>query len=399
MITDQAVPALGLLLGPEVADLLEAVLTEAGGQYLSARTTQVRYVPGKSVTAQYATQVRWPDGTTVTVTMVAASGIRVPEGTVQVETGEAKVALWRYPNDPFLPGLAPAADPERVGRLLSKLGAPTGTVRLRRRAYRPGRRAVIEVVSPQARVFLKVVRPDQVADLQEKHTSMAGQVPVPHSYGWSEEMGLVAIQAMPGKTLRKAIESGSSRLPTAAQLVALLDGLPAASASTSLVAGPIERATDHSRLLKSVLPDLTDRIDTLIDTFQGVDDEAAVSVHGDFHTSQVLTKGASVVGLIDVDTAGRGARANDLASMLGHVSVLSTTSAARRRASRYGASLISDFDLLTDPSDLRRRVAAMVFGYATGPFRVQQTKWATETERRIALAEQWANSAADKTRS
>jgi len=39
---------------------------------------------------------------------------------------------------------------------------------------------------------------------------------------------------------------------------------------------------------------------------------------------------------------------------------------------------------------LRPRVAAVLVGLATGPFRVQQADWPVGTAARLALAEEWA---------
>jgi hypothetical protein len=48
---------------------------------------------------------------------------------------------------------------------------------------------------------------------------------------------------------------------------------------------------------------------------------------------------------------------------------------------------------MVDPIDLRRRVAAVVLGLATGPFRVQRDNWPSATLQRIEMAERWLTSA------
>ena len=113
-------------------------------------------------------------------------------------------------------------------------------------------------------------------------------------------------------------------------------------------------------------------------------------VHGDFHTSQVITDRGRLVGLIDLDTMGIGSRSDDLATMVGQVSTLALTGVAYRS---YGESLIKQFDRLVDPVDLRYRTASVVVGFATGPFRVQMPDWEIETEKRIRLAEGWVDAA------
>jgi hypothetical protein len=52
------------------------------------------------------------------------------------------------------------------------------------------------------------------------------------------------------------------------------------------------------------------------------------------------------------------------------------------------------WDRSLDPVDLRLRTAAVVLGLASGPFRVQHPNWVDEIRARLALAEQWVQSAA-----
>lgn len=392
-LRDEAVPAVPILLGPEAVDVLGAVVGPQGGTLKSIGINQIRYVPGRSILVRYKADVAWKDGRSSRESLVASAGIDVPDDVPVLAAGDVEVALWAYPNDPFLPGLPIAADPQRTRRLLSQLGVETRKTRLRLRSYRPTRRAVIEVTTPQARIYLKVVRPDRVADLQQKHTALAGALPVPHSHGWNADLGLVALQSLPGKPLRKAMESGSRRLPAAQQFISLLDSFPEAMPVSDRVTGPDERTEFYARLLKVVTPELTQRIDAIVEQTKIDDSAERVPVHGDFHSSQLLTRGTDIVGLIDVDTAGVGERRNDLAVLLAHMSSVALTTSARRRIDRYGAELIKEFDARVDPVALRRKVAAAVFGLATGPFRVGLARWPAQTERRIALVEQWIESA------
>jgi hypothetical protein len=70
-----------------------------------------------------------------------------PEGTLTVGDGKDRIAVWRFPHDPYLPGLATAFDPAAVARLLRGYRLGDQQVRLTVRAYRPRRRAVIEASS------------------------------------------------------------------------------------------------------------------------------------------------------------------------------------------------------------------------------------------------------------
>lgn len=392
-LEDEKVPAVGALFGPWAADILDAVIKQAGGSVETPRVTQVRYVPGKSVVVQYSANMTWADGRSGNETLIASSGIALPVEVPVVEIDGASIGVWRFPHDPFLPGLPSAVDTTKVRSLLARLGAPDQTTRIRTRAYRPGRRAVVEAVTPSTRIFLKIVRPDRVSTLQAIHESMAGKLPVPHSYGWSESLGLVAMQAMPGKTIRAALDGRARRLPEAAQIERILDALPDPPAVDRRVSSPIQRADDHRRLLNAVVPDLAVRVDDLAARLSIREDEPLIPAHGDFHSSQVLTRGSDVVGLVDVDSAGYGRRVDDLAGIIGHLSILALDSSARRTITGYRDELVEGFRRAVDPSALRVRTAAVILGLATGPFRVQETRWIQQTERRIALAEEWAESA------
>ncbi len=393
VVSDPAVPAVEILLGPGAEPFLTSALEAVGSRLRSHKVSQVRYVPSKSVTVQYRADVTAASGRPESTTIVATSGVKVPDGVPVFGADGLEVAFWQFPNDPFLPGLASAANPDRVSNLLERLGAPKEPVTLRTRAYRAGRRAVIEASGKTQRIFLKVVRPESAAALQQAHASLAKHLPVPQTFGWSQDLGVVALQAMAGRTLRAALTARSSRVPTAQDLVALLDLFPQPGDTAQTVAGPHERAADHARLLEAVVPELAPRIKAVVERLGLVDAEPRSAVHGDFHSSQVLVDGNRVVGLVDVDTAGVGERANDLAGIIGHLATLAPDSPARRDIEAYGASLMRDFDLRTDPAGLRLRVSGIVLGLATGPFRVQLNQWPKVTERRVELAESWITSA------
>jgi hypothetical protein len=392
-IRDLGVPALVPLLGDRAVEVLNAALSPAGGTTSKVRPSQVRYLPSKSITVQYSAEVSWDGGEPTTETMVAASGVRVPDGVATLEVDDFAVHVWRYPDDPFLPGLAAATDPALVMRFMQQFGVRSDSVQLRRRAYRPSRRAVIEATTVDERAFLKVVRPKKVASLQAVHTAMIGRVPVPQSLGWSERLGIVAMQAMPGTTLRRSLEVGETQQPHAGAIVELLDALPETEATSRIVPDHLSRIEHHARLLSTVLPKLSDRIGAVTDALSGAPSDDLVPVHGDFHASQILTNGSTIVGLVDVDTAGMGRRVDDFANLLGQIATVALNSPQRVEISRYGAQLIGEFGRTVDPSKLQLATAGAIFGFATGPFRVLQENWAVETERRIALCEQWIESA------
>ena len=381
------------MLGAGASAVLATGLAALDATCDQVRVSQIRYVPGRSVTTEYRARISWPDGTTTEDTVVAAAGLAVTGQVAVVDADGVEVSLWRYPNDPFLPGLAVGADRQRVMKLLGDLGAPADEVRLRRRAYRAGRRAVIEATTPDAHLFLKILRPERTRRVFEAHDRLVEALPVPRSHGWNEELGIITLQAVGGVPLRTMLEKGRRRLPSADQIRHLLDQFPEANNDDLVASNPLHRAEEHARLLGLVVPDIRGRLDDLAGRLAAVPTSADECIHGDFHSSQILVEGSEIVGLVDIDTAGRGERSSDYAGLLAHLSVLGVMARRRGDIDRYGRELISAFDQMVDPVGLRMRTAAAVLGLATGPFRVQEQDWADNTRARLALAERWAESA------
>lgn len=390
---DPAVPALPTLLTTPHA-LLAAAVDAAGGRLDSAHPRQASWVPGRSLTVRYDAQVRWATAPPAQESLVATIG-RVPRGAL-VLTGPdgSAVGVWRAPHDPSLPGLARLGVPEVLAALLDDVGVPAGTATSRTVAYRPGRRAVVRVERGGVTVFLKVVRPSRIEALHRRHQALRTDLPVPHSLGWSPELGVVVQEGLSGRVLRAELCSGAP-LPSARQLVVLLDRLPAPPD------GAVSRGwgtRDHVQLLASLRPDLASTIAYVADAASEAEAEVAdtsplVPVHGDFHEAQLLVRDGRVTGVLDVDTAALGDRVQDLATMIGHLSSLALRSPQRRAIERYAAGLLHVFDRLVDPVTLRHAVAAVVLGLATGPFRVLEDSWPANTGERIALAAEWTRSA------
>jgi hypothetical protein len=388
-LRDSDVPAVRVLLADGVPLPLTTVFAEAGVTVEQAVATQVTWWPGKSVTVRYRARCT---GTLQGEHQIVACSGDIPGGAAVVEGGGIRIGVWSVPYDPALPGLAAALDPRTVGRLVRDLGMPGGRVRTRLRAYRPGRRAVVEVRGERTLAYLKLVRPTEVERIHRSHVDLAARLPVAPSLGLDVGLGVLALRAMPGFTLRQTLEDPEAVLPTAGELEALLDALPAPH-DTRRSPSPIEQLPALSELLSLILPGEKGRVGDLVARIGDDTQPAEVAVHGDFHDAQLLIDRGNVVGILDIDTFGQGRSGDDPATMIGHLAVLQTTSAHPDRVGEYAATLLRMWDQAVDPVDLRRRTAAVIMGLATGPFRVQRGTWPIEVRRRLDLAEHWVESA------
>ncbi|MEN8041685.1 MAG: phosphotransferase [Actinomycetota bacterium] len=388
-------PDLGLVLNSGT-DLIAAALGPSISLASSARPVQIRFIPGRSVVAQFTAMVAIDGGEPRTETFVITVGRRIPQGIAVVTAGEAQVGVWQVPDDPYLPGLKTASSEKSAGQLLEQLGVESEGATSRRRAYRPGRRAVVEIRTRRERVFAKIVRPERIAQLQNRHDLLVGQAPIPTSLGWSEAQGIVMLQALDGISLLSGIEGGGDALPSAASLLDLLDSLEGIEVPGTTRPRLVDRVTSHAEFISTVHPKLEHRASALAHTIEELArPEPHRTMHGDFHSSQIMIQHGEITGLVDIDTVGSGERTDDLANILAHLAaVASARPNSAQAAARYGAELTSGFGSVVDPRQLRVRVAAALLGFALGPFRVQEANWRNATEKRLELAEQWLASAA-----
>ncbi len=384
---------IGMLIGRDHDAFLSAALEPSGGTLLSSRPRQVFQQPRSGAIASYDTQVRWPDGSMTHETLVACNG-DLPKATLVVDNGSEAVAVWRFPHDPDLPGLASAHGPRAAGRLLSELGLGGEEIRLRVRAYRPRRRAVISVTGTSGELFIKAVRRHRVKQLHDRHRMLVrAGVPAPHSLGWTDG-GLLVLQALPGPTMRQAIRAGQP-LPSGESIVELLDRLPLALLDAPARRSWLDRVEHHAAVAAAIMPTDAQRVARIADSIRN---EASagptVPVHGDFYESQLLVDGRSITGLLDVDGAGPGDRLDDLACLLGHLSVLAAVDRQHaRRINAVGAEYLAVFQRTVDAAELRYRTAAVVVSLIAGPHRVQDRQWPATTRRLIDLADRWLTSA------
>ena len=113
----------------------------------------MNYRPGRRIAVRYAARVTWPDRSVTEETLVATAsrGGEAPTG-IPVDLAGGTIGVWRWPDDPSLPGLRRATDASYVRGLLDEIGGPPGQLALSTRSYWPGRRAVIEAAIPSQKL-------------------------------------------------------------------------------------------------------------------------------------------------------------------------------------------------------------------------------------------------------
>ncbi|MCS6711349.1 phosphotransferase [Brachybacterium sp. EF45031] len=400
-----------LLTGPAAGDLLRSAVVAAGGTLHRWDLDHVDHRPGRSTTALYRATVSWPRidgaGSDPRQELFGASAhLGEPETPPHAEdrslvmtNGDMDVRVWRYPHDPWLPYLSHVCFPDAAtATLQGVLGSVVGPVAsVEVIAYRPGRRAVLRADLAGRRVYLKVLPPGVSADMVHRHATLhATGVPAPTVLGHRD--GLVVSAELPGISLSEAVQHLGPAACRPEDLVAVLDRLPAVLV-TAPARPPWSASADfYAGIVARSVPALAPRALTIAERVRAGLDEAASRVgsaalevvHGDFYEAQVMVADGRVTGLLDVDTVGPGRRADDLACLLAHLSVLGLAAPGAREALRAWWPVLA---ARVDRRELQVRTAGVALSLATGPHRLQEPAWEGATERILTVAEQWLDAA------
>ena len=405
---DELLPSAPALLGDAGLEAAAAVASEAGGTIDSIRARQALYTPGRQLIVNFHARMTGPVGEAreELVAAVADAEALPPGAPVRLVAGEP-VAVWRFPHDPVLPSLHRVLDTKALSDMLGYLHLEPRRVNVTPLVYRPTRRAVvrlalksdtlsfdrgagrIELRPGERDIYLKVVQPQRAEHIGRIHDELGRHLPIPRCYGaWSDE-GLLALEGLPGMTLRDYIRKESGQPPAPEQLLALLDALPAMPFPMGRARSMRRRVRDHERLLRTILPEHERRVRRIGRRLRALPSERPALVHGDFYESQVIVNAAgAITGLLDLDGVGWGDPTDDMASMLGRIWTSGRTPGkGQDRFRAYAGELLEAFSRRADRHDLCMRVAAIVFGRSTGPFRAQAEDWREQALERIELAE------------
>lgn len=390
-----------LLTGPDAELVLRAVLDAEGVRLGTWAVHQVHHRPGVGVTVGWT--VGWERGDPGGVPPQAGeeyllgTTAPVPAGTAgstTVRIADRDITVWRHPADPVLPALAVASDHALVA---AALRLDPRQLLLELVTYRPLRRAVLRASTATTTAYLKVVRPHTAADLVRRHELLlAAGLPVAPAEHLGD--GLLRLGAVPGRPLTDALAADGAAGVAPQDVPALLDLLPAGLADLPRRPAWADRLRHHTDAAATAVPGRARDIEAVsrrvADLLRTSDAGPVVPTHGDLHDANLLLTGDRITGLLDVDGAGPGHRVDDLACLLGHLSVLPALAPQVHRhvpaaLPRWAAALERD----VDPVALRARTAAVVLSLVAGARRESRDGWQEDADGRIAAATRWLDEA------
>src|SRR4051794_31511874 len=298
---DTALPAADILLGEGAVTALQPAVAPEGGTVREVLARQVDYLPGERFVASYEARVDWPDGPQPEILGVAAFAGGETRGERTTEIAGLSADVWRYPDDPYLPGLRDAIGSSFMVPLLQQLGVPSGSVAAVR-GYSPRSRAVVEVLAPPqggklvfrpgqgfgapepvTTMFIKIVRPDRVERLVAAHEALADVIPVARLLHVDAERGLLVTTPLPGVPLWNCIVEGADRPLAPEELVAVLDRIRDVGLAAQARMPSTESVRLNMRTLAALLPEQADALARFDELLGRSAPQPEITVHGDFH--------------------------------------------------------------------------------------------------------------------
>ena len=320
---------------------------------------------------------------------------------IELRPGKPEL-LFRYPDDPFLPGLAVAASPIEAHKLLAKhLPISPHRVLVEPVRYRPGTRAVLRHVvhwgpsrKTRTTLFARVMPPARLPRLLAAAAlpDRSGFSLPPIVGSWSEG-GVVWMSEVPGETLRERIRSGTAPEPDRVldALVPLWETPLKADEGQSLDVAGGYRSTE--RLLTHVLEHREAALQALSEVTGVLGPFAkawhpSTLAHNDFHDDQVLITPAGHLALVDFEEVGPGDAQFDVANLLAHLHWMARFGRSPKACEAYRAGIRSAAlqRFGWDARELDVREAYGIFRLTSNPVRQMRRDWASRVESGLSLA-------------
>ena len=317
----------------------------------------------------------------------------------QQDAGEP-VRIFRYPDDPELPGLARASDPEAAMALVKKyvMAVPPRRIRVETIRYRPGSHAVLRHRLGRARFYVRAMKPEDMTSLWEATELITrSSFVVPSVAGYSPEGAVAWTSEIPGENLRQYIRDGSQPDPAV-----LLSGLE------SLWAVPHELSSHRPfnlsgryrgarREIRHAVRDHDDarrsfnRAVKVLDPFEKSWTPVGTA-HNDFYDDQLLMLPDGRVVLVDFEEAGAGDPMLDVGNFLSHLRWSAAMGTAKRFAAKteyhriFKEAALSRFGW--DPQELALHEAICLFRTCVFPVIRPKDDWLQKLETGLSLVNQ-----------
>lgn len=423
---DPGLPGLALVLDPAAAaELAVERLVGPDARVTGVRPVYVRYKPGTNCIAAYEIELAGADGPAVMHAHLKCHApdeapvhlAKIAEGDWRPRAGgagaavvpEHQTAIMAFPNDPVLDGLALAARPKKLQRLLyahvdvlpedewriSDRRIVVTPVRIKpekRAVYRLDTRAVHREtgVRRSLRLYVRVQADGRGAAtsrlserIRAEFTRKGGDPRTPRVLAHLPEHGMTLVMDAGGAPF--GIDGASCA--TAGHVLAALHAVPVGDLELRGFAAALRAAGDTVESLAALDPALGERAERLLERLTSraaaLGPAPVVLTHGDYHPGQLLAHEDGTV-LLDYDRAHAGDGAADLGNYTAHLveglgreRALAPNGPAAAVTAAYAASRGE----APDPSRIAAWTALGLLMRAPAPFRRLDSDWPSACRR------------------
>ncbi len=344
-------------------------------------------------------QVYYDPGVWALATYVAEWGGWEEEFTVELRPGKEPRA-FRYPEDPYLPGLARAASgPESHDLLTRYVGLQPWHVRLDLVRYRPATRAVLRQRARWRRgatemtFFMRAVPPHRLpAYLKAAELVRRSGFGVPPVAGYWSEGGVVWSPAVPGRTVRSLIREGSPPDPNL-----IFDGLHSLWKADPEAGDPLDLWRDFRwtrDILCQALPpgeggQILERVLGALSPFVESWMPSGLA-HNDFYDDQILLTPSGRLVVVDFEEVGPGDPLLDVGNFLAHLRWMERFGSASAACGAYREEFqhVALTRFGWPAGDVAVREAYALFRLCSNPVREPGSGWLSEVLGGLALVEE-----------
>jgi hypothetical protein len=324
------------------------------------------------------------------------------EFAVEMSAGKAARA-FRFPDDPYLPGLPRAASAVEAQQLLSEY-ASLSPYRLKVETvrYRPGTRAVLRYTGTwksrrvgTMRLFARVMPPASLSRfMSAMELAGASGFAIPCVVAQWEQGGVVLLPEVRGDNVRELISTGTP--PEPSRVLDCLEKLwgsgfePGQGCSLNLIGG-YRLAKDVLSMLpanESYRP-LLHRISESLDPFVSNWGPSALA-HNDFYDDQMILTPEGQLALVDYEEIGPGDPMLDVANMLAHLRWAARFGVAPERCEDYHRQFRSQAlaRFKWDNEALALREGFRLFRLTADAFRRSGNDWAASINTGLLLTQE-----------
>lgn len=224
------------------------------------------------------------------------------------------IRLWRFPSDPYLPGLAMVGVKPALSHLLSKIDSRFVTQEIQNVSYRPGKRAVFRVSTNLGVIFAKVTTTRNAARIVTLQELLAPHINTAELIGIANE-DILFFRELPGVDFLD--QPNPDYRDFANQVFEIQNSLSVLKTSIVAKRKVVSNLQWYLQSLEShFTSDFMKELSLLVDSSFQIDSlETSHLIHGDFHLGQFKV-GRSNLGVLDFDNAGMGDIVEDQSTML-----------------------------------------------------------------------------------